>query len=264
VDRSNSIFVLDSWNHRVSKYDAKGVFQGIIQYGPDVIANDLAVMDGRVFITDLSDLTIKQYDETGAHVLTYQVGQAYSFGGVATQLEGVDIDPTGRVLAQIMPSPGSLYVAPVGTAEQAYPLSEVRQGEAQGMLSRAGAFTGQLIKDSDGAGRYVETVFSDGRTLRANLRAVVGKVVACRFLDFDSSGNAYYLAVVLGADSPIAERVVLKYGTTSALLEVLPVPTVSLTSTRKGVRVSGSGDVYYMYTTRQRVGIVKWRQGGGQ
>lgn len=264
VDRKNGVFVLDSWNKRVSKYDSNGLFLGITPFSPDIVANGLAVADNRLFVSDEHGRFIRQYDEKGTQVLDYTVGQAYTSGRAAPQLEGVELDATGKILAEIMTSPGSLSVAVVGTAEKAFAASEIRQNEKPGFIHRGGSYNGELIKDGEGVARYMDTRFSDGRSVRVDLRAVSGQIVAGRFLEFDSGGNHYYLVGIQRAGSPIADRVVLKYNVAGSLQEVLPVPAISLTSTRKGVRVSEVGDVYYMYTTSQQVTIVKWQRGGAQ
>lgn len=103
LDQSGNIFVTDTYNERIEKFDANGVFvtkwgsRGRGDYAfnyPRMLAVDRN--DGTVVIADTDNHQIKKYSNDGATLL-------WKVGGVGTTLgkfknpHGVDVGPDGRI-----------------------------------------------------------------------------------------------------------------------------------------------------------------------
>ena len=98
-----SVFVADTWNHRVQKFTADGEFIKMWGYfgqaeTPDAFwgPRDIAVdSQGRVFITDTGNKRIVIFDSDGNYLS--QFGTAGMTAGEFDEPIGIDIDSTGRV-----------------------------------------------------------------------------------------------------------------------------------------------------------------------
>ncbi len=108
VDKTGNIFVADTWNHRIQKFDANGKFlstwgtngdtRGVATdnplffYGPRAVVVDL---QGNVFVSDTGNKRILKFDPNGVPLAQYGgVG-----GGMGQFLEqvGIGIDKQGNI-----------------------------------------------------------------------------------------------------------------------------------------------------------------------
>jgi len=106
VSTDGSVFVTDTWNHRIQKFTADGQFikmwgyfgqdgSANALYGPRGIAIDAT---GRVFVTDTGNKRVVVYDQDGNYIT--------EFGGLGTALGQLD-EPVGIAVAD----DGRVYVA---------------------------------------------------------------------------------------------------------------------------------------------------------
>ncbi|PKO12343.1 MAG: hypothetical protein CVU39_24665 [Chloroflexi bacterium HGW-Chloroflexi-10] len=103
IGPDGSVYITDTWNHRVQKFTPEGVFitqWGVSDisenpygfYGPRGIAVDL---DGRVFVTDTGNKRISVFDSNGVFIT--QIGESGFDLGQLDEPVGVAIGPNGEV-----------------------------------------------------------------------------------------------------------------------------------------------------------------------
>jgi DNA-binding beta-propeller fold protein YncE len=103
IGRDGSVYVADTWNHRVQKFSADGKFLKMWGYfgqaeNPDAFwgPRDIAVSDqGLVFITDTGNKRVVVFDEEGNFIT--QFGTAGMLPGEFDEPVGVTLDKDGRV-----------------------------------------------------------------------------------------------------------------------------------------------------------------------
>ena len=103
VGPDGSVFVTDTWNHRVQKFTAEGQFitqwgyfgqaeTGTAFWGPrDIVAD----AEGRVFITDTGNKRVAVFDEDGNFLTSF--GSAGLLEGQFDEPVGLAVDGEGRV-----------------------------------------------------------------------------------------------------------------------------------------------------------------------
>ncbi|MCI0476152.1 MAG: hypothetical protein L0Y55_07890, partial [Anaerolineales bacterium] len=108
VDQAGNVYVADTWNHRVQKFDANGKFvttwgvngdtRGVAQvnpqmfYGPRSIAIDA---QGNVLVTDTGNKRVLKFSPNGEPVAQY--GGVGSDGGKFLEQVGIAIDKQGNI-----------------------------------------------------------------------------------------------------------------------------------------------------------------------
>lgn len=102
VDGEGSVFVADTWNHRVQKFDANGKFltewdsAGQASEGPDRLWGPRGIAvgpDGRVYLTDTGNKRVVVFDGDGKYSFEFGVGGE----GRLDEPVGIAIGPDGRV-----------------------------------------------------------------------------------------------------------------------------------------------------------------------
>ncbi len=108
VDREGNVYVADTWNHRIQKFDANGKFltmwgtngdtRGIAQadpllfYGPRAIAIDA---QGNLFVTDTGNKRVLKFSPNGAPLAQY--GGVGADSGRFLEPVGIAIDAQGNI-----------------------------------------------------------------------------------------------------------------------------------------------------------------------
>jgi DNA-binding beta-propeller fold protein YncE len=108
VDRAGNVYVADTWNHRIQKFDANGKFltmwgtngdtRGIAQgnpflfYGPRAIAIDA---QGNLFVTDTGNKRVLKFSPDGAPLAQY--GGVGAESGKFLEPVGIAIDAQGNI-----------------------------------------------------------------------------------------------------------------------------------------------------------------------
>jgi DNA-binding beta-propeller fold protein YncE len=103
VGPDGSVYVADTWNHRIQKFSAQGEFLSIwgsfgstgqpdALWGPRGLAVDRA---GRLYVTDTGNKRVEVFDANGAYVTGF--GEAGSQPGQLDEPVGIALDGQGRV-----------------------------------------------------------------------------------------------------------------------------------------------------------------------
>jgi DNA-binding beta-propeller fold protein YncE len=80
VDSQGNVYVADTWNHRIQKFDANGKF--LLQWGTGGVSNEgndrfwgprgiLVAPDGKVYITDTGNRRVVVFDSQGKYLFTF-------------------------------------------------------------------------------------------------------------------------------------------------------------------------------------------------
>lgn len=102
VDSAGNVFVADTWNHRVQKFDANGEFlsewgvAGVSGDGPDRFwgPRGIAVSpDGRVYLTDTGNKRVAVFDLEGKFLFEFDIRGE----GRLDEPVGIAVGPDGRV-----------------------------------------------------------------------------------------------------------------------------------------------------------------------
>jgi sugar lactone lactonase YvrE len=97
VDRASNVYVVDSYNNRVQKFDSEGNF--ITKWGassPEGVARDIA---GNVYVTEITNSVIKKFTLDGAPVIASVSPSAGKVGkSVRVTITGTNFQRTPRVV----------------------------------------------------------------------------------------------------------------------------------------------------------------------
>jgi DNA-binding beta-propeller fold protein YncE len=94
VDASGNVFVADTGNDRIQKFDDGGTF--VSAWGtpsPGGLAVDAS---GNVFVADELDDRIQKFDNSGAFITAWGVPQSFA-GSCCPARSGVAVDASGNV-----------------------------------------------------------------------------------------------------------------------------------------------------------------------
>ena len=81
VDENGNIYVLDTVNGRVLRFDPNGVYGNSITIAP-IWPDDIGVRNGNIYIFDIGSKKILKYDLTGKDIAVYTLPKALIYYGI--------------------------------------------------------------------------------------------------------------------------------------------------------------------------------------
>jgi len=262
VDSAGNVYILDSVNHRVNKYDGKGAFISSFSFGPSVHPFDMAVWkDGSVFFADEGDQTVKKFDQSGKLLLVYDIGK---WPDDIYHVERVQFDASGTVWVEAQYGlGGNITVVNAGTVDTPASREQVLGSRRKGfMFSGVYYIEGRLARTADGKAGTLLLDLGDGKSLRLDIPALAGTVVGPGPLALDGQGNLYIQVAAEIADRNTMELFVLKYGPDAKLLDFMQLPTDAFYSPPdRPYRVDQFGNFYDLMTFEDGVKVGEWEPG---
>ncbi|MCL5074176.1 MAG: hypothetical protein M1136_00780 [Chloroflexi bacterium] len=252
VRPDGEVYILDTVNHRINRYAGQGTFLSSVVYQPSIFGCDLAVAsDGALYVLDGSDFwTVRRYEPDGTPSLVYKHPMR------------IQISHIGLVAANLLAESrgiGADMVITLGNAQREFSPNEQVRTKRDGLLYRAGTFTGRLVRSATGKGGYVERVLADGKMLRLDL-TVDGFVAATPGFDVDVAGNIYVVVQVdRNGRGDIDERV-LRYSPAGKLLDNVDIDDRYYAVPSRAVLVDERGDIYQLLPAKDRTVIKKWER----
>ena len=274
VDKEGNIYILDSYNKRVAKFDNQGAFLLDIPYEQSLAAGDIAVdeeglvylLDRHLYGPDAATVTqrVKLYDQEGNLVREYLKPDWME------QIAWIGLDENGNLVAEgrrkaepkpIIPIPANV---PLGW-------SAVVLGNSQEVFSReqqlATERIGRLFGGTTAITRYeVSDDFKELYVYDQNgelfLKVFLENLGLSPFIGFfgaDKAGN-WYVAVAYTALDNEPERRMMKFDSRGNLIATFVMPDSYYAHPSRSIVLDGFGNVYDMLCYPDRAEVTKWEK----
>jgi len=261
VDRGGNVYILDTVNYRVKKYDNHGNFKKNIPYNQNIGAIDMCVgNDGSIYLLNSLDYSVYQYNLTG------EVLRQYPKPEWLYQITRIDIDKNNNLVAGGLletsepDRPLEKVTVLLGTKSEVF--SELRQKATQkrGRFYRGGIAYTHLegINEKEGTFR----VINENRQVIAELPIETSKpIAAVPFFDTDLNGNIYIvLETFLDSYTTKISSQVRKYNREGQLIAQFELPDGFYTVPARRVVVDDPGSLYLLLPLEHQVKVIKWHQ----
>jgi len=255
VDKDGSIYILDSVQRQIKVFAQTGKL--LKSFPVELRGDGSFCLDekGNVWLNDGNRYTVRKYTPDGTPILTIEYGPGPSravdrritirggeiYLGVSKVEVGQAKPVTGKRGERIYKAtrrPLSREEEPrfIGrTSKRRYKSQEVRTGPDK-----------IIMRDENGNSE--EIYFDD-----------IGTRDTVVFQSEDRYGNIYVEVCFYRGRGKVYSRQIWKYSPDLNLLaKVGPIPISDYTEIQKDVVVTDDGDIYYMYTEKTGVKVVKW------
>ena len=258
VDSAGNIYILDSVNHRVNRYDSQGAFVSSFSFGATVYPFDMAVWkDSSVFFADEGDQTVKKFDQSGQLLLVYDLGK---WPEEIYHVERIEIDKLGVLSVNAQYNGLGMTVVIAGTADRPASRQQILASRQAGFIFRGGYCTGsQFTPTSDGRAGSLELALAGGKRVRFEIPALMGATTGGLPKGLDGSGDYYlHIGSEVAGTSEI-EVVILKYSPDARLLDFIRLPSYGpFAPPDRAFRVDDQGSFYELMTFEGGVRVRKW------
>lgn len=261
VDTDGSIFLLDTVNARVQKYDPAGKYIAafpVARGTEDLVvdeAGSLYAMDGydthRVRKYDPAGKLLQEIPISSGIKLIMPDAMAYKNGGLFVEAKG-ESRAVGPYVYQVLDKG-----VPIPADQQASRLVPGRPARSADAYLMKGA--------SSATTPFVDVFRSDGVLERRIILPLERQIGALPALASDASGNVY-LAVHLYAEETtpmprvVASQIVLLvFDYLGVYKGKIEMPDGNLTEIHRKVVVTSHGDIYQLQTSDSGVRVVKWQ-----
>jgi uncharacterized protein (TIGR03663 family) len=127
LDQSGNVYVADTWNHRIQKFDSAGNFllswgySGLLDEGNDRFwgPRDVAIgRDGKVYVTDTGNKRIAVFDEAGQFLFNFGMDG----DGTVDEPVGIAVSAEGRLYVADTWNQRVAIFSPEGVFQEAWPV----------------------------------------------------------------------------------------------------------------------------------------------
>jgi len=267
TDAAGNVYVIDSVNYRVNKYDRQGTYLSGFSYDKGNSPDSVAVWkDGSVF---LADEAVRRDEPSGE---TYQVvwkfdpqGRPllnYKWYGIY-HIEDVRLDSGGTVWAGAIGGGNNLVATRLGSVDGPIDRGQVQSSQQSGMAHRGGVAVLQLFNKPDRRGGYVELTLSDGRSLQLPLPVSPrsdATSAGSMLVDTDAQGNIY-LDMAYRRPQGAPELHILAYDAQGNLTGQAELPEFRYWAVpRRPYHIDEQGRIYQMLVAQDSIRILCWEK----
>ena len=254
LDEAENIYVLDSENERVHKYNPRGERLATYPVGP---SHEISVAtDGSFYLLDAAkDFAVRAYSPDGKPEASYPIDK--ELANYPTGIIGLSAED-GRVSVAL----GSGAHAVIKSEAGAVPPQAQAASTLPGQPARpAGRFV--WVRRFDDTSALVKVFRADG-TVERQIRVVLERRLASPYLVTDDSGNIYVCAYLFVEGGPprhetlASQMIVVVLAPDGRMVGKVEAPNINLTESWKPIVVSRKGGIYQRQASREAVAIVRW------
>jgi hypothetical protein len=261
VDKGGNVYILDTVNHRVKKYDNYGIFKMNILYDQNIGALDISVgSDGSIYLLNSLDEDVYRYNPVGALLSRYPKPKGIH------QISRIGLDRHANLVAEGLfettdaTRPFEKVTIALGTSSEVFSESHQKESQKKGSIYRGGVAYTRLDKKNDKEGVFV-VINEDGQVAAELPIDTTNPIAAVSFFDIDSSGNLYIVAeTFLDSYTTRISSHVRKYNPKGHLVASFELPNVYYTVPARRIVVDDLGNIYLLLPLETQVQVIMWQK----
>ncbi|MBC8459218.1 MAG: hypothetical protein H8D67_14585 [Deltaproteobacteria bacterium] len=250
VDEKGNIYLLDTRNMRVIKYDQNGKYLYSFSFTGGA-TQDILVKDNLLYILNLTNFGILTYKTTGEFVNRHRLpNQAIQLHARKGPIVGIDFDNANNLMLETANQ--KFYRLTGEGIEYAYQGKKDRNREVY-----------YLVRKLNNREGVIEILRSDESELKTiKFSAPPSGLGSLDIIGTDNFGMIY---LKMELTWPKSGYIVNKYDSGGVLISTIDllqplkqIPFYTPISPYRDIRVNEKGDIYMLYTTQNHVGIMKY------
>lgn len=250
VDEDGNVYILDTVNGRVLRYNPKGEYVGSIAVA-DVTPDDIGVRNGQIYIFDRGSEKVWKYNLSGENIEIYTLPHASTFGGIY-------FDYLKNPLMRCDDISDVVYYYQIEQNNRLIIKTDSAPSQYENVLLSAEGI-------SEGHIDVMDTLGNKVREIKINLpplTAVEDKYFP--LLGNDANRNTYILYFYQTEETHEWDSDLWKFDQQGNLLSSFNIGSIGELKDRQDTfpfvdyRLSSQGDVYYMYHSKDFFRIFKF------